>query len=33
MFRLNLNYNFGSTTIKATRDRNSGLSDETGRIK
>lgn len=33
IFRLNVNYNFGSTTIKATRDRNTGLSDEAGRIK
>lgn len=33
IFRLNVNYNFGSTAIKATTDRNTGLSDEAGRIK
>ncbi len=33
IFRLSINYNFGSSAIKATRDRNTGLNDEAGRIK
>ncbi|MFC3562390.1 TonB-dependent receptor domain-containing protein [Pedobacter jamesrossensis] len=33
IFRLSLNYNFGSSTIKANRDRKTSVTDEEGRIK
>ncbi|MFW0717186.1 outer membrane beta-barrel family protein [Pedobacter sp. N23S346] len=32
IFRLSVNYIFGSSAVKATRERNTGLSDEAGRI-
>lgn len=33
IFRLSVNYIFGSSAVKAKRDRNTGLSDEASRIK
>jgi len=33
IFRLSLNYNFGSTAIKAIRERKTSVADEEGRIK
>ncbi|WP_316831063.1 outer membrane beta-barrel protein [Pedobacter aquatilis] len=33
IFRLSLNYNFGSSMIKSNRERKTGLSDEENRIK
>lgn len=33
IFRFSLNYNFGSSTIKATRERKTSVSDEEGRVK
>ncbi|MFC4211444.1 TonB-dependent receptor domain-containing protein [Pedobacter lithocola] len=33
IFRLSLNYSFGSNTIKATRERKTSVADEEGRIK
>lgn len=33
IFRISLNYNFGSNAIKATRERKTSVSDEEGRIK
>lgn len=33
IFRVSLNYNFGSNAIKATRERKTSVSDEEGRIK
>ncbi|MCZ4224554.1 TonB-dependent receptor domain-containing protein [Pedobacter rhodius] len=33
IFRVSLNYSFGSNTVKATRDRKTSVTDEEGRIK
>lgn len=33
IFRVSLNYNFGSSTIKAIRERKTSVNDEEGRIK